>query len=257
VAAVHGLASDLHHDGDGRLHRLSAEAKIVATLVFAAAVVATPREAVWAYAVHAAALAAAATAARLPAAVVLRRLRIELPFVAFAAFLPVLGRAPRLDVLGLSLSEPGLWAAWGIVAKGTLGVGAAVVLGATTSVTELLAGLDRLRVPRLLTSIAGFMVRYLAVIGAEASRMSIARASRGHDPRWLWQARAVASSSGTLFVRAYERGERVHLAMCSRGYDGTMPVLHEHERRRGSWALAGALPAVTVATMLGARLGLG
>ena len=36
-------------------------------------------------------------------------------------------------------------------------------------------------------------------------------------------ARAVAATAGTLFVRTYERGERVHLAMLLRGYDGTLP----------------------------------
>jgi cobalt/nickel transport system permease protein len=30
----------------------------------------------------------------------------------------------------------------------------------------------------------------------------------------------LASTAGALFIRSYERGERVHLAMLSRGYDG-------------------------------------
>ena len=74
-------------------------------------------------------------------------------------------------------------------------------------------------------SITAFMVRYLTILTGEAERMHVARQSRGYEPRWLWQAGAMAASVGTLFVRAYERGERVHLAMCSRGYDGTMPEL--------------------------------
>ena len=65
--------------------------------------------------------------------------------------------------------------------------------------------------------------------------MGVARQSRGYDPRWLWQARAVASSAGTLFVRSFERGERVHLAMVSRGYAGAMPG-----PRRCSWRRHGA-----------------
>ena len=31
------------------------------------------------------------------------------------------------------------------------------------------------------------------------------------------------SPAGVLFIRSYERGERVHLAMLSRGYDGHLP----------------------------------
>ena len=57
------------------------------------------------------------------------------------------GVAPRVDVLGLHLSEPGLWAAWNIIIKGTLGVAATVVMAATTPVPQILTGLERLRTP--------------------------------------------------------------------------------------------------------------
>jgi cobalt/nickel transport system permease protein len=99
------------------------------------------------------------------------------------------------------------------------------------------------------------MVRYADVVSGEMHRMSVARRSRGHDPRWLWQARAVASSAGALFVRSYERGERVYLAMVARGYDGAMPVLRDDAAPASAWAaalvppaLAGALAAVAWGT---------
>ena len=57
-------------------------------------------------------------------------------------------RDPTVDVLGLQLSQPGLWAAWNIVAKGTIGVAASIVLASTTSVPHVLQGLERLHVPR-------------------------------------------------------------------------------------------------------------
>jgi cobalt/nickel transport system permease protein len=123
-------------------------------------------------------------------------------------------------------------------------------------VAELLAGLERLRLPRALTTIAGFMVRYADVIADEVRRMRIARISRGHDPRWIWQARAVASSAGTLFIRSYERGERVYLAMVSRGYTGSMPVLQDLAATRAQWLAALSVPAaaaVVAATAWGLR----
>ena len=216
------------------VHRLDPAAKVAATLAFVVAVVATPRGAWWAFLGDAAVLAVVVAAARLPAPWVLRRLRIELPFLAFAALLPVVGDADAATATTL-------------VAKATLGVGAAVVLAGTTPVAELLVGLERLRVPRVLVAIAGFMVRYLDVVAGEASRMRIARLSRGADPRWLWQSRAIASTAGALFVRSYERGERVHLAMLSRGYAGTMPVLHDRAPARGDWLAAG--PPIVAAAM--------
>jgi cobalt/nickel transport system permease protein len=210
--------------GQGRLHRLPPQCKVAAALLFVVAVVSTPREQVWAFVVEAALVAGVARIGAVPLGFVLRRLVIELPFLAFAVLLPFVGQGPRVDVLGIALSEQGLWAAWGIVAKGTLGVAATLVLTATTPVPHLLLGLERLRVPRVLVAIMSFMVRYGDVVGDEMHRMRVARTSRGDDPRWIWQVRALAQSSGALFVRSYERGERVYLAMESRGYAGTMPA---------------------------------
>jgi cobalt/nickel transport system permease protein len=161
-----------------------------------------------------------------------------------------------VEVLGVSLATEGLWAAWNIVAKGTIGVATSVILAATTPVPELLRGLERLRLPSAFTTVAGFMVRYLDVITDEVRRMRIARVSRGHDPRWIWQARAVAATAGTLFIRSYERGERVYLAMVSRGYAGSMPVLQDLAATRGQWLAALSLPAaaaLVAATAWGLR----
>jgi cobalt/nickel transport system permease protein len=254
VAAGH--AHPLYLPGTSPLHRARPQCKVLASLLFVLAVVATPREAIWAYGVYALGLAGLARLAGLPLPTLARRLAIELPFVAFAVFLPLVGQGERVEVLGVPLATEGLWAAWNIVVKGTLGVAASVIVAATTPVPELLRGLERLRLPRALTTIAGFMVRYADVIADEVRRMRIARVSRGHDPRWIWQARAVAASAGTLFIRSYERGERVYLAMVSRGYAGSMPVPGELSASRGQWLAALAVPAaaaLVAATAWGLR----
>jgi cobalt/nickel transport system permease protein len=145
------------------------------------------------------------------------------PFLVFALLMPLIATGPRTDVLGLSLSEPGLVAAWALLAKGTLGVLASLTLAATTEPYELLAGLERLRFPDLLVQIMGFMIRYLDVVTSEMRRMRIARESRGFTARNPTHWPVIARSAGVLFIRSYERGERVHLAMLSRGYTGRMP----------------------------------
>ena len=70
----------------------------------------------------------------------------------------------------------------------------------------------------------GFMIRYLDVVTADLGRMLTAMRSRGVDPRSPRHWPALARTLGALFVRSYERGERVHLAMLSRGYTGRMPA---------------------------------
>jgi cobalt/nickel transport system permease protein len=255
MSGGHGHAHGLYRPGATVVHRLAPPAKVTATLAFVIAVVATPRTAFWAFGIDALALAAVARLAAMPLATLARRLVIELPFVAFAVFLPFVGQAPHTEVLGLSLSEPGLWGAWNILAKGTLGVAATILLASTTTVAELLYGLDRLRVPRTFTAIAGFMVRYADVITGEARRMRIARLSRGHDPRWLWQSRALASSAGTLFIRSFERGERIHVAMLSRGFTGELPPAAHDDADARAWLLVALVPAVAAAAALTAWIG--
>ena len=240
----------LYLPGPSPLHRLAPQCKVAASLLFTLAVVATPREAFWAFGLFAGMLLGVAALARVPLRVIARRLLFDAPFVAFALFLPFVGQGPRVEVVGLPLSVAGLWGAWNILVKGTLGVAASVILAASTPVPELLHGLDRLRVPRAFTAIAGFMVRYADVVTDEMRRMQVARASRGHDARSIAQWRVLATSAGSLFIRSYERGERVHLAMLSRGYAGTMPVLGGREAPRGQWLAALALPAAATVIAL-------
>jgi cobalt/nickel transport system permease protein len=196
-------------------------------------------------------LAAVWAVARIPLTWMARRSLIEAPFVVLAVLLPFTGGEPYLAVFGWSLSEPGLLGAWNILIKGTLGVLTSLTLAATTPLRELLLGLQRLRAPALVITIATLMLRYIDVIAGEARRMRLARISRGHDPRFLWQAGAVARGVGSLFIRSYERGERVHLAMLSRGWTGEMPRLFDTTTTRRQWAL-GLAPVVVAMALAGA-----
>jgi cobalt/nickel transport system permease protein len=243
-----GHAHPLYLPGTSPVHRLPAEVKIVAALLGAMCVVATPREAFGVFAGHLAVLAAVWAIARIPPGWILRRTVIELPFVVLAVLLPFTGPDPRIDVVGVALSQPGLLGAWNIVAKGTLGVLISLTLAATTPLRDLLLGLQRLRAPSLVVTIATLMLRYVDVIAGEARRMRLARIARGHDPRFLWQVGATARGVGALFVRSYERGERVHLAMLSRGWAGEMPRLSDAVTRRRDW-LVGLSPVVLAAAL--------
>ncbi|MBQ1071152.1 cobalt ECF transporter T component CbiQ, partial [Micromonospora sp. D75] len=228
------------------VHRLPPEVKIAAMVLFTVAVVATPREAYWAFGGYALLVAVVAALARVGPRWLLSRALIELPFVLFAFALPFLGAGERVEVAGLALSVDGLHGAFNILAKGTLGVLASLLLAATTTTRDLLLGLDRLRCPQILTQIATFMLRYLEVLVGEARRMRVARVSRGDDPRFLWQLRGFAAGVGALFLRAFERGERVYLAMLSRGYTGRMPAVWQGAgaATAGQWAVAATVPAI-------------
>lgn len=246
-----GHAHVLHLDRDSVLHRLPPEVKIAATVAVTLVVVSTPREAFWAFGAYAVLVGVVAALGRVPAGWLARRSLVETPFVLLALVLPFVGAGERVHWLGLGLSVEGLLGGWNILVKGTLGVLVSLLLAATTSSRDLIIGLDRLRCPQILTQIATFMIRYLDVLVGEARRMRVARISRGDDPRFLWQLRGFAAGIGALFLRAFERGERVYLAMLSRGYDGRMPVAWQGVRvaTTGHWLAAATVPvaAATVA----------
>lgn len=249
-----GHAHALHLNRESPVHSLPPHCKLAAAACFVLVVASTPREAVWAFAGYAVLLAAVAVFARVPAGHLLKRMLIEVPFVAFAVLLPFVadGARTELPLLGVSASVPGLWAAWNVLAKGTLGVAASVLLASTTELRELLLGLQRLRLPPMLVQIASFMLRYADVLSDEARRMRIARLSRGFEARGVRHWGVLAKSAGALFIRAYERGERVHLAMLSRGYTGTgnLPGAGGTPALRAHWAAAAALPLAALTICL-------
>lgn len=243
-----GHAHALHVHGHSRVHAMAPEAKVLATVGFVTAVALTPIGAWWAFAGHGLLLAAALWRAELPPGFVLRRLVVVLPFVAFALFVPFIAAGEKDVLWGISYSPEGLRASGTILAKSLLGASASIVLTATTEAPRILQGLERLRVPSVLTTIAAFMLRYVEIITGQFGRMRTAMALRGHDPRWLWQARPIANAAGTVFVRSYERGERVHAAMLARGFDGSMPDLGHPHAIPADWTRTAAvvLPAALV-----------
>jgi cobalt/nickel transport system permease protein len=249
-----GCAHALHRTGvagdpASPIHRLDPRAKIVGLAGITIVAVTTPLHAWPAFVACALALGLIAALARVGAGIVWSRVRVILPLVVFvAAFVPFVRGGPSVQVGPLSLSEQGLETFALVTIKATIGAVSAVLLGATTSFPDILHGLERLRTPRLLTVIAAFMYRYVFVIVDEARRMRAALVARAYRPRHLGQVAAIGRLVTALFLRSYERGERVYLAMMARGYAGTMPRLAALAFRRADTAFLATL-ALTLIPM--------
>lgn len=179
------------------------------------------------------------------------RVLIEVPFVFFAVLMPFFGHGATVEVGPITMYETGLLAGANILVKGTLGVLAAILLSTTTTARELLRGFEKLRMPSLMVQIASFMLRYVNVVNDELERMKVARMSRGFEATGIKQWRVLASAAGALFIRSYERGERVHLAMLSRGYTGDLPRILEPPVTTRAWINTIALPGIAALLSIG------
>ncbi|HZB68484.1 MAG TPA: cobalt ECF transporter T component CbiQ [Ornithinibacter sp.] len=249
-----GHSAHLHVDGSSLLHRLPPQVKLVGLLSFVLAVVSVPAGSLVALgcllALAAALLMSTGVAPRHLAA----RLVVAMPVVVFALALPFVASGPDSALGPLTVSSTGVTAAWTVLAKGLTGILSAVAFAVTTPPTDLVAALQRLRAPALVVLVLSFMVRYLTVVTQELARMRVARESRGFRGRGLRAWPVLAAASGALFVRSYERGERVHLAMLSRGFSGRLPETSPLTARPGEWATALVPAALALTASVAARL---
>lgn len=256
--------SDHHHGHDfgerlvlhrhSIVHHLEPQVKILAMFLFIIVCVATPIHLWPAFVAYGVLVLGTIRLAQLPLRIVVSRSLIEVPFVFFAVLMPIFGSGERVEVLGISLSRLGIESGASIVVKGTLGVLCAVCLSATTPAREILRGLERLRLPNLLVQIVSFMIRYVNVVSDEMARMKVARLSRGFEAQGVRSWRFLANVVGALFIRSYERGERVYLAMLSRGYGGKLPDTGHGSAGTRQWSQGLSLPVLALLVLIMANI---
>jgi cobalt/nickel transport system permease protein len=225
------------------VHQLDARAKIIAFLSLIVISVSTPPEAGTAFLGYGAFLAVMAAASRLPFGHVLRRAWIIVPFVVMVAiFIPFMkgGGGYSLGVGSPGVARSGLMMLWNVLVKSAIAIFSMILLSSTTPFPSLMRGFERLKTPRVLVMLASFAYRYIFVLVDEAERMERARDSRGYGGRWLWQAKVIGQMIGTLFLRSYERSERVYVAMVSRGFDGRIVAPAEARMAAGDYAFVAA-----------------
>ncbi|CAN2220213.1 CbiQ ABC-type cobalt transport system, permease component CbiQ and related transporters [Candidatus Nanopelagicaceae bacterium] len=236
------------------MHSLPSHVKILTVLAFILVVVATPIQSWASFILFFALVITVALIAKIPLPTLFKRALVEIPFILFAVLMPFFGSGERFQAGPFNLYREGAIAGLSIVAKGSLGVLSAVILSTTTTAREILRGLERLKLPLIMVQIASFMLRYVNVISDEMERMKIARESRGFEATGIKHWKILAASAAALFIRSYERGERVHLAMLSRGFDGALPQLERSTVSSKTWAAALSIPLIALTGSLLIRL---
>lgn len=246
----HDVGERLYLHKHSIVHELASHIKIVSAISFILVAVSTPITQWQAFIGYFIWVLIVAAIAKIPFTLLFKRALIEIPFIFFAILMPFFGTGERFQLGTFNLYREGLIAGAGIVVKGTLGVLTAIILSTSTTAREILRGLERLRLPALMVQIASFMLRYVNVVNDEMERMKVARESRGFEATGIKHWRVLATAAGALFIRSYERGERVHLSMLSRGYEGILPHDEIKKSSLRIWVLAILYPAIAALIFL-------
>ena len=211
---------DRHSEADGLLHRLDPRLKLVATLAFVIVVVATPLGLWRLLAAEGLLLAFLIGLSGVPPRELSRRWLAFLALVGFLAAMIARSHPARTSI--------GAWnVGLSILAKNSLAFLAILLLANVTPFRRLLVAMRRLGTPPALVTTLQFMYRYLYVLTDELDRMVQARRARSFRRSGRLDWGLLTGLIGILFVRAFERGERVHSAMLARGWDGTLRSLED------------------------------
>lgn len=110
---------------------------------------------------------------------------------------------------------------------------------ATAELARTLQGFASMGLPPSLTQMILLCHRYLFVFQQEITRMQRAMRVRGFVPSTnLATLRTTGNGLGMLFIRSFERTERVYEAMLSRGYQGAFPATSREKITAGDLAKA-------------------
>jgi cobalt/nickel transport system permease protein len=110
---------------------------------------------------------------------------------------------------------------------------ALIALISTTRFANLLAGLQRLGVPKLLVIQMGFLYRYIFLLIDSAHHILLARAARSAGGVSFGRGvKFAAAMVGSLFVRSIDAAEHINAAMQARGFEGNWRTINRLEIRR-------------------------
>lgn len=241
---------DRYAAGTSLIHRLDPRVKVVLSVLFIVSNVLLPDGAWLAFLLAWGLILLTSMLAELGLGYAVQRSFVALPFAlaAITAIFAIPGRPMVAWTVGpwhLVATDAGVLRFLSIVVRSWLSVQIAILLTATTRFPDLMHALRHLHVPQLLVAIIAFMYRYLFVLTEEALRLLRAREARSARARGAagggslaWRARVAGNMAGQLFLRSYERSDRIYSAMLARGYTGQLLTLNPHVMRSQDWLVA-------------------
>ncbi len=264
---MHFNTFDHYQTLDSPIHRLDPRVKVVVTVIFILSNVLLPDGAWLAFAASWLFMIVISRMAKLSLKFIITRSLIALPF-AFAAITAVF-TLPGNPIFALNIgpwtliaTDAGLIRFISIMLRSWISVQMAIVLTATTQFPDLIHALRHLKIPNILVSTISFMYRYLFVLSDETLRLLRAREARSAQigsggkagGSVFWRAKIAGNMAGQLFLRSYERSERVYNAMLARGYFGTLLTLNPHVMKTQDWVWGVLALALITALQIVSRI---
>ncbi|MBL7197392.1 MAG: cobalt ECF transporter T component CbiQ [Candidatus Omnitrophica bacterium] len=222
---------DKHSNIDSLIHRLDPRIKIICLAAFILFVIFTRPTLFIAFVLYGTLMAILILLSKIPLGFILKRSLVVIPFVLMIAiFIPFFKQGEvaggySFGTLKLTVTYEGLIIFWNILVKAYLCNLSMILLVSSTKLSGLLKALERLKVPSVFIMVLSFMYRYLFVVQDELMKMRQAKESRSVGGSRWFHTKVLANMLGVLFMRTYERGENVYLAMCSRGFDGKIRTI--------------------------------
>lgn len=227
-AHVHAYTFERYADLISPIHNMDSRVKMISVFLFIGTIVLTPPLPAAIFAMYALAIMAFLAISKLPWLFVLKRSSVIIPFVLFvvifAPFVPHPGTYDTYVLFGIKLQSAGLIIIWNTLVKSWLSVILLVILTATTKFTDLLRALAWMRLPKTIIATLSFIYRYAFVFIYHMGNMLRALRARSLRGPITWQWRVLSQLLAGLFIRTYERGERLYDAMQSRGFSGEITV---------------------------------
>jgi cobalt/nickel transport system permease protein len=100
----------------------------------------------------------------------------------------------------------------------------------STKDTELLGGLRKIYLPKIIVSIIFLMYRYLFLIRDEAKAGQLAINSRVFQKSYHSVNKRLAYMAGILFIKSFDRAENIYKSMESRGFEGEFHEVNDSEK---------------------------
>ena len=231
---------DRYSNLNSPIHRADPRLKILVALFFVLFILLTNSGNLLEFALYGVIIASLVIISRIPPLFILKRSLMIIPFIVLISLFLLFDRT------GLSAEYSGEVLFRGIVIKSYLAILVLTLLSSTTTFPSLLQGLQRLKISKVFILLLSFMYRYIFILVDEAMRLTRGKRSREFGVGKWQQIKSTAPLIGILFIRTYERGERVYSAMCSRGFDGTIRTLNTIRLRMAETMVGLALITIII-----------